>query len=275
MSTVPTPNTASRRVFLGLAALTAFPLALPRPALAADRYPSNTALYADPELVEGIDYARRYRRHERFDDSLTQLIPFPGTTIIAPHGGAIEGGTSELCHAVAGYHPGTLQPTAPHGPRHDLWMFEGIRPSDNAELHVTSTHCDDPVARSLCAGAQRALGLHGCSPDQLGLPAGARAVLVGGRDEALRQALLTRLRAAGFQALDGNGHPTLSGQDPANIANRTLRGAGGQLELTAGLRDAMFAINTRPERRNTTTQVFWDFVSAVRVALADVSLTSS
>ncbi|WHT18388.1 poly-gamma-glutamate hydrolase family protein [Crossiella sp. CA-258035] len=263
-------STASRRAFLGLVAATAIPAAAARPASAADKYPSNTALYADPGLVEGIDYARRYRRHEQFDDSLTQKFPFPGTTILAPHGGGIEAGTSELCHAVAGYHPGTLQPAPEAGPRHDLWMFEGIRPTHNAELHVTSAHCDDPVALSLCAGARRALGLHGCSPAQLGLPEGAWAVLVGGRDEPFRRALLTRLGAAGFQVVDGAVHPTLSGQEPANIANRTLRGAGGQLELTTGLRDAMFTINTRPERRNTTTLVFWNFVAAVRVAIADV-----
>ncbi|WP_211305392.1 poly-gamma-glutamate hydrolase family protein, partial [Crossiella equi] len=51
----------------------------------------------------------------------------------------------------------------------------------------------------------------------------------------------------------------------------TLTGAGAQLELTTGLRDAMFANNTRPERRNTTTQVFWDFVGAVRGAIGTVA----
>ncbi|GAA2790745.1 poly-gamma-glutamate hydrolase family protein [Crossiella cryophila] len=268
-------STASRRTFLSLAAATAIPVLAARPAPAADKYPSNTALYADPDLVEGIDYARRYRRPERFDDDLRQRFPFPDTAILAPHGGGIEGGTSELCHAIGGYHPGTLEPTPADGPRYDLWMFEGIRPADNSELHVTSAHCDDPVARALAGGARRALGVHGCSPAQLGLPAGARAVLVGGRDDPLRQALLNRLAAAGFQAVDGVGHPTLSGRDPENIANRTLSGGGGQLELTTGLRDAMFGTNTRPERRYTTTQVFWDFVSAVRVAIADVALTSS
>ena len=33
-------------------------------------YASNTALYADTRLTEGVDWARRFRRHERFDDSL-------------------------------------------------------------------------------------------------------------------------------------------------------------------------------------------------------------
>ena len=35
----------------------------------AERYCSNTELYQDPELAEGVDYGRRHRRHELFDDS--------------------------------------------------------------------------------------------------------------------------------------------------------------------------------------------------------------
>ena len=68
----------------------------------------NSELYADPRLVEGVDYARRHRRHERFDDSLERTGELPKTVILAPHGGGIERGTSELCLAVAGYHPTNL-----------------------------------------------------------------------------------------------------------------------------------------------------------------------
>jgi Poly-gamma-glutamate hydrolase len=70
----------------------------------------NSDLYADPTLAEGRDYARRYRRHERFDDTVARTDDVPKTTILAPHGGGIEPGTSELCLAVAGYHPANLAP---------------------------------------------------------------------------------------------------------------------------------------------------------------------
>jgi phage replication-related protein YjqB (UPF0714/DUF867 family) len=56
----------------------------------------NSELYADPNLAEGVDYARRYRRHERFDDTLARTDDVPKTTILAPHGGGIEPGTSRL-----------------------------------------------------------------------------------------------------------------------------------------------------------------------------------
>lgn len=232
---------------------------------AADRYHTNTELYADPSLVEGVDYARRYKRHEMFDDSLPRGYDYPKTAILAPHGGGIEAGTSELCVAIAGYHPASMAMTPP---TYDYWMFEGLRPSNNDELHVTSTRCDDQVARSLCGGSLNALGLHGCSPEQVGLAGGAQAVLVGGRNDTFKRHLLQELAGHGFRAIDAAERGVLDGDEPANIANRTLLGAGGQLEITTPLRAAMFGAATRPERKDTTTKVFWDFVAATRSAIA-------
>jgi phage replication-related protein YjqB (UPF0714/DUF867 family) len=153
------------------------------------------------------------------------------------------------------------------GPRYDYWTFEGLRASGNAGLHVTSTNCDDAVAISLCAGALNAVSLHGCTAAALGLPGTARAVLVGGRSGPLKGALTAALDP-GFEVVDGADHDSINGDDPANIANRTLLGAGAHLELTKPLRDAMFTDNTRAGRATSTTQVFWDFVAACRSAIA-------
>ncbi|MFI5731804.1 poly-gamma-glutamate hydrolase family protein [Kribbella sp. NPDC051587] len=237
---------------------------------AADKYPSNTALYADPALAEGVDYARRFRRHEWFDDDLTQRYGVQRTAILAPHGGGIETGTSELCLAIAGYHPADLTPS---NPVHDYWMFEGLRSSSNGELHVTSTNCDDHVARALAAGSLNAIGLHGCTTTQAGLADNTQAVLVGGRNNAFKSRLLTRLNAAGIRAIDAASIPDLNGDEPTNLANRTLLGAGAQLELTTPLRVAMFGTNTRADRKNTTKPVFWAFTNATRAAIADVEAT--
>ncbi len=236
----------------------------------SDVYLSNTALYQDPNLVETVDYARRYRRQELFDDGLPHKCAVAKTTIIAPHGGGIEFGTSELCLAIAGYHPATLAVTPGTGVTYDYWMFEGLRASDNSELHVTSTHCDDGVAVSLCAGALNALALHGCTTSRAGLPDDTAAVLVGGRNATLKQHLLDEFASAGLGAIDAAGIDQLNGDEPANIVNRTLLGMGGHLELTGPLRSAMFGDNTRPQRKHTTTQVFWDFAAACRNALARV-----
>lgn len=264
---------ATRRTLLALGAHAAAGAALgglcSGRALAADLYPSNTALYGDPALVEGIDYARRYLRHGLFDDCSTFGTHFVRSVILAPHGGGIEPGTSELCLAVAGYHPATRAVTPRGAATHDYWMFEGIRASGNSDLHVTSSHCDDGVAVSLCAGAHNALGLHGCSAAAAGLPDGAQAVLVGGRNGVLKQGLLTALSAAGFTALDAAGVDEVDGDAPSNIANRTLLGMGGHLELTLPLRQAMFDVNTQSQRKDTTTELFWSFVAACRAAIAE------
>jgi phage replication-related protein YjqB (UPF0714/DUF867 family) len=265
----------NRRTILGAVAAvaTAGPLVLEstvataRAAAASDLYGSNTELYADPSLVEGTDYGRRYRRQSVLDDSLATGRPLTKTVVLAPHGGGIETGTSELCLAIAGYHPATLAVTPAEGTVHDYWMFEGLRSSDNGALHVTSTHCDDGIARQLCAGALNAVSLHGCTTFQAGLPDGARAVLVGGLNTTLKRYLRDALAAIGVQAVDASGDEELAGEDPVNIVNRTLLGKGAQLEITTPLRTAMFGTNTRADRKNTTTQVFWDFVDAVRRAV--------
>ena len=227
----------------------------------------NSELYANPNLAEGVDYARRHRRHERFDDTLARTDDVPKTTILAPHGGGIEPGTSELCLAVAGYHPATLAVTPPGGPTYDYWMFEGLRPADNDQLHVTSTRCDDGAAVSFCAGSLNALALHGCRPETAGLPPGSRTVLVGGRNFTLKRYLLEAF-AGKLDARDAGGVTTIDGDDPANIVNRTLLGMGGHLELTGPLRSAMFEVDTRADRKHTTTEVFWTFTDACRAAVA-------
>src|SRR6266516_2635235 len=107
----------------------------------------NSELYADSNVAEGVDYARRHRRHERFDDTLARTDDVPKTTILAPHGGGIEPGTSELCLAAAG--------------------------------------CDDGVAVSLCAGSLNALALHGFQPGPPDMSEDDQVMLVGGGNAIL------------------------------------------------------------------------------------------
>jgi phage replication-related protein YjqB (UPF0714/DUF867 family) len=230
-------------------------------------FATNSELYAATDLTEGIDWARRFRRHERFDDSPASTAEGTRTVILAPHGGGIERGTSELCLAVAGYHPANLPITPPAGVTYDYWMFEGIREGGNADLHVTSTGCDDLVAVLLCAGALGALSLHGFKPENLDPPRSPdeQVVFVGGCDDLLRDLLVEALHDVNLPVEAAVGE--LDGDSVCNIVNRTLRGKGAQLELSEPLRDTMFGKNTRPGRKHTTTEVFWRFVAACRDAL--------
>jgi phage replication-related protein YjqB (UPF0714/DUF867 family) len=232
----------------------------------------NSDLYAAAGLAEGVDYARRHRRHERFDDTLARTDETPKTVILAPHGGGIEPGTSELCLAVAGYHPANLPQIPPAGVTYDYWMFEGVREDDNRQLHVTSTGCDDDMAVSLCAGSLNALALHGFSPKPPDFSEDEQVVLVGGAildstPNPLRDYLLAGLCDAHFDARAPLGHGELDGNASCNIVNRTMLGMGAQLELSTPLRDAMFTEHSRPRRKHTTTQLFWTFVAVCRDAI--------
>jgi phage replication-related protein YjqB (UPF0714/DUF867 family) len=251
-----------RRAFLGaITTVAGVPLTGVPASSADDLYSSNSDLYR--MRMEGVDFARRSRRHGVVDHRLTRRYRVGLSTVVAMHGGGIEPGTSELCLAIAGYHPATS--TALGGMTYDYWLLEGLMSSGNSVLHVAATHCDDAMALSLCGGARTTLSLHGCS---VSTADGAGAVLVGGRNTDLRGLLISRLTAAGFDAVDATGHRTLAGMDPGNLANRTLLGAGAQLEIITPVRQAMFGVNTRSQRMHTTTASFWAFTRACRAALA-------
>ncbi|MBQ0895444.1 poly-gamma-glutamate hydrolase family protein [Micromonospora sp. U56] len=232
-----------------------------------DRYGSNTELYATAGLVEGVEYALRCCHRCAPDEPPGCATGTTRTAVLAPHGGGIEVGTSELCLAVAGYHPATLEPSTDGKGLHHYWMFEGLLGSGNAVLHVTSVNCDDPWAESICGAVRHAVALHGCTTRQAGAPAGAEAVVIGGRDAGLRD-LLRRELAKVDITVARRVNRAIDGTSPRNICNRTASRAGAQLELTTPLREAMFGTNTWDGRKHTTRPLFWDFVSAARTALA-------
>ncbi|MFJ6432828.1 poly-gamma-glutamate hydrolase family protein [Streptomyces sp. NPDC091416] len=266
---------ASRRTVLAtlVAAAAGGPLltglaATPAAAAGGDTYTSNSDLYT--KAVEGQDFARRFKRHEAFDnDKATTPLPRL-TSVLAIHGGGIEMGTSELCLGIAGYRPDTLAPVTAGAPVHDYWMLEGMRTSNNGELHVTASHCDDPVARSMAAGSANVLSLHGCTATQAGAPTSRpEAVVVGGLNTRFRQLLSTKLSDAGFQVLKGD-PDDINGDLPENICNRTLTGeGGGQLEITTELRQSLFGnFSGAGNRAATTNADFWKFTNACRDAIA-------
>lgn len=258
---------------------------------ADDTFASNTKLYeffqnSPAQDGEGIDFARRYRRHDFLDADTAGIEPGKLTTILAIHGGGIEVGTSELCLGIAGYDPKdparetrlfTADPAV-----YDYWMFEGLRKGStvpnaptNKELHVTSVNCDDPVARSLVAGSFNTVSVHGCTwqdanPKRTDGPKPGedlKGVVLGGRNATLREAIGTNLKNAGFQIFSGGDQ--VNGDEPANICNRTLTGEGVQLELTRELRDWLYNDpSSAKNRQDTRNGHFLDFARACREAIA-------
>lgn len=176
-------------------------------------------------------------------DFSVRLQNRPGAAVVvAPHGGGIEPGTSELAAAIAGY---------------DLsfYVFNGIKSAGNSELHITSTRFDEPRCLALITASPRAIAIHGEDSEE-------EVVFLGGRDEEILPRLRDSLVSKGF-SVETHENPALQGRDSANICNRTDRGLGVQMELSKGLRRSFFGSLSRSGRK-ATTEHFDQFVSAVR-----------
>jgi len=124
-----------------------------------------TALYADPSNTEATTYGKRWRRHEWIQLTEAQATDNlqAQKIVLATHGCGIEAGTRELALAVAGYHPATFAQATDGLGVHDLWIFEGLLPRDNGDLHLTSTNYDDPIALEFVQNSRRCISLHGVS----------------------------------------------------------------------------------------------------------------
>jgi phage replication-related protein YjqB (UPF0714/DUF867 family) len=167
-----------------------------------DKYESFSEL--DTHEVHGTDY--RVRAIERPDSPVL---------IIAPHGGGIEIGTSELAARIA-------------RARHSMFLFEGLKaPWQNRCLHITSHKFDHPRCLALVSRSLVTLAVHGCK--------GESQIYVGGLDVELKTRLTMKLNAAGFPtSVEGHKYP---GRNPLNICNRGLRGRGVQIEFTRDFRE--------------------------------------
>ena len=138
--------------------------------------------------------------------------------IVAPHGGEIEAGTSEIAGLIA-------------GTEHSLFCFEGLKcGGDSRDLHITSHLFDHPECIALAARRGVIVSVHGCKGD-------AR-VFVGGLDRDLGEHLARRLSHERFEVVTG-GHE-YPGRHPSNICNRGSRSMGAQLEITHDLRAEVY-----------------------------------
>jgi phage replication-related protein YjqB (UPF0714/DUF867 family) len=154
--------------------------------------------------VEGSDYRVHVRSNAR-----------SSIAVIAPHGGSIEQGTSEVARAIA-------------GTDFNLYLFEGTRPVDNyAALHLTSHKFDEPRCLELLSNCDHVITIHGCRGEQ-------QQALVGGLDEPLKSSLAQAIAGLGIDTrLEGHQFPAV---EPKNICNRGRRGVGVQIEMTIALR---------------------------------------
>ena len=199
----------------------------------ADKYP-NFATLAKNER-SGIDFSTTARRAT------------PAFILIAPHGGGIEPGTSEIADAIA-------------GATWSFYMFEGLKSSGNRDLHITATRFDEPMCVALLRDSVVAITIHGEHSEEDG-----EGVFVGGLDDELGASIGAALKRQGFDVRK-HGDPDLQGLEAKNLCNRGTSKAGVQLELSRAVRLTMFESLSRAGRKKPTRR-FDAFVRAVRKTL--------
>ena len=167
-------------------------------------------------------------------------------TIVAPHGGKIEPGTSQIAEALA-------------GSDFSFYVFEGTKEALNFEtLHITSDRFDEPQCVRLVGRSKMVVTVHGCKERDL-------VIRVGGRDEMLKSLITERLRRIRVRAEAGA--PGQAGAHANNICNRGLSGKGIQLEISAGLRQVLLGFSEG--NSDEGIQLFHDVVNAVREVLVE------
>ena len=198
------------------------------------------------ETKEGIDWKKETR------DQGNQVL------IVAPHGGNIEQGTSELTKLLAqqgGY---------------DYFSFEATRPSNNTQLHVTSTHYDDPTLHQMVEGRSATISIHGAKGDD-------PIVFLGGAKSDLRDEIQSQLESRGFTVQVPPEY--LGGLNENNFINKNENSTGVQLELTTSLRKALFnnqdmSTSSRKNEDNWSP-LMYQFADALHMAISKTTDTST
>ncbi|MDU0451269.1 poly-gamma-glutamate hydrolase family protein [Staphylococcus chromogenes] len=206
------------------------------PSRADDHYESMKALMKATK--EGEDWKIRTKDETN------------ATVIVAPHGGGIEPGTTEIAEDIA------------DKSQSGFYTFEGLRRANNSELHVTSVNYDEPKAQKMVGQSQRTVTVHRTSRDEAD-------VYIGGRDTKLKQIITEKLLDNGFKVKQGTG--SIAGEGVNNITNMNQRQAGVQLEISSKTIQRFFknGDSSRMARVQTTnwSQTMQDFTSGVADAL--------
>lgn len=166
--------------------------------------------------------------------------------IMAPHGGNIEPGSTEIAEAIA------------HG-TYGFYTFNGLK--RDPFCYVPSTKFDEPELARVTKGYAMVIAIHV-------IPGTDRIVYVGGNSNQFANQLIQALTSRGYKAektpLNG------SAWNRYNLVNRGTSG-GVQIEISSALVDEMFrglvsseSVRQDPSRR---TPEFQKFTNAIQWVL--------
>ena len=123
----------------------------------------STDRYADFTELKRYDKNKDWRiktKHRKNKDILVTAI----------HGGGIEPGTTEIARRISNVG------------KYNFYTFEGLRKSNNDQLHVTSTHFNEPILDKLLKNTKETLSIHGFSGDD-------PIVYIGGKDKEMSHSI--------------------------------------------------------------------------------------
>lgn len=165
---------------------------------------------------------------ENVDYRITNMERNSDTTIFSIHGGGISSGTSDLATALAdrgGF---------------NLYLFEGIKPTDNLNLHITSTQFDEPTALNRIRNSKFTVSFIGTRDEN------SLITYIGGQNKLLSRLIKLHLQAAGFNVQDSPYIPeNIAGILSSNIVNQnkllfdSYKIGGVQIAVTRGMRSAL------------------------------------
>lgn len=173
----------------------------------------------------------------------------PDIVLIAIHGGGIEPGTTELAEQLA------------LADEYSYYSFQGIKATNNTDLHITSTNFDEQEALDLVSGSLYTVSFHGYGEED------EKHTYIGGLDETLSQSIEEELKNASFSVSDAP--KEINGKEKENIVNQNKRKKGVQLEISTAQRKAFFENNDfSSENRENKTEEFYNYIEAIQKALS-------
>ena len=167
-------------------------------------------------------YYKSYQELKKYniygvDYRIETKIKFPSNLlVVAPHGGTIEPGTSEIAKKIA-------------FEKFNYYSFESLRDygAHYISLHITSHLFDEPECLKWSRQHKWVATIHGCNVE-------SKKIYLGGRNRELVAYVKESLKRSYFTVED-SGHK-YRGVHPSNICNIGKKKSGLQIELSIPLR---------------------------------------
>jgi phage replication-related protein YjqB (UPF0714/DUF867 family) len=212
--------------------------------------PRNYAEILKNGYVNGRDF------RVAFGDSKIEVC-----LLIAPHGGGIEPGSSEIMRTVA------------EAGGWAWYEFAGFLRKGNKDiLHMASTDFDEPTLKSMLPQAGFVIAFHGASESAEPI------VYVGGKWELGRRTVMASMNGSfsehgirSVDAIDGASAEHLRGLDDLNIVNLGKRAEGIQLEFSRGARDLLFPPDSSREARGRRSAKLRPLAASIHAAIKQLA----